>query len=150
MHFTSTYYILSLTIISIRMLQYFECVFFCLVIFNAAFVTLDPSVHSGLMLSMIDVLVFLSIHDTLSTLLQHHNSKASFSHVFSLPQVSAPYSTIGNTRTFTSFTFVSSVTPLSFHSDVSPPIAVFLIVMCVKVQILPADSPLNRWQTYYF
>ena len=51
-------------------------------------------VHSGLMLSMIDMLVFLSIHDTLSTLLQHHNSKASIFLLscFLIVQVSAPYS----------------------------------------------------------
>ena len=70
------------------------------------------SVHSGFMRSMIDMFVCLSIHDTLSTLLQHHNSKASIFLLsyFLIVQVSAPYRTIGNTNTFTSFTFVSSVT----------------------------------------
>ena len=88
--------------------------------------TLD-SVRSSLMLSMIHMFVFLSIHDTLSTLLQHHNSKASIFLLscFLIVQVSSPYRTIGKTKTFISFTFVSSVTPLSFHIDVSPPIAAF-------------------------
>ena len=54
-----------------------EWPFYCWVAgsFNAAFGTLDSSVHSGLMFSMIHMFVFLSIHDTLSTLLQHHNIK---------------------------------------------------------------------------
>ena len=59
---------------------------------KVAFGTLDSSVHSGLMFSIIHMFVFLSIHDALSTLLQHHNSKAS---IFLLScilivQVSAP------------------------------------------------------------
>ena len=105
-------------------------------------VTLDSSVHSGLMLSMIDMLVFLSIHDTLSTLLQHHNSKASIFLLscFLIVQVSAPYSTIGNTNTFTSFTFVSSVTPLSFHIDVSPPIAAFPIAILLRTSFSHSPS----------
>ena len=59
---------------------------------NAAFGTLDSSVHSGLMFSIINMFVFLSIHDTLSTLLQHHNSKASIFLLscFRIVQVSAP------------------------------------------------------------
>ena len=58
----------------------------------AAFGTLDSSVHSGLMFSIIHMFVFLSIHDTLSTLLQHHNSKASIFLLscFISVQVSAP------------------------------------------------------------
>ncbi len=39
---------------------------------KGTFGTLDSSVHSGLMFSIIHMFVFLSIHDTLSTLLQHH------------------------------------------------------------------------------
>ena len=39
--------------------------------------TLDSSVHSGLMFSSSHTLVFLSIHDTLITRLQHHISNAS-------------------------------------------------------------------------
>ena len=42
-------------------------------------ISLDSSVHSGLMFSMIHMFVFLSIHDTLSTLLQHHNTVFSVS-----------------------------------------------------------------------
>ena len=44
---------------------------------KAVFVTLESSVHSGLMFSSTHTLVFLSIHDTLITHLQHHISNAS-------------------------------------------------------------------------
>ena len=66
--------------------------------------------------------------------------RSSISHDFSLSQVSAPYSTIGNTKTFTSFTFVSSITPLSFHIDVSPPIAAFpiAILLCTSFSHSPS------------
>ena len=86
--------------------------------------------------------VFLSIHDTLSTLLQHHNSKASIFLLscFLIVQVSAPYSTIGNTKTFTSFTFVSSVTHLSFHIDVSTPIAAFPIAILRRTSFSHSPS----------
>ena len=68
------------------------------------------SVCSGLMLSM--MFVFLSIQDTLSQYSSpKHNSKALIFLLscFLIVHVSAPYRTIGNTKTFTSFTFVSSV-----------------------------------------
>ena len=59
---------------------------------KVVFGTVDSSVHSGLMFSMIHMFVFFSIHDTLSTLLQHHNSKASnfLLSCFLIVQVSAP------------------------------------------------------------
>ena len=59
---------------------------------KVAFGTRDSSVHSGLMFSIIHMCVFLSIHDTLSTLLQHHNSKASIFLLscFLIVPVSAP------------------------------------------------------------
>ena len=70
---------------------------------KAVCATLDSSVHSGLMFSTTHTLVFLSIHDTLITRLQHHISNASifFLSAFLIVQVSAPYSTIGNTKAFT-------------------------------------------------
>ena len=76
--------------------------------------------NSGLMFSMTHMFDFLSIHDTFSrpTLLQHHNSKASIVLLscFLIYQVSVPYRTSGNTKTLTSFTFVTSVTPLRVFS----------------------------------
>ena len=81
------------------------------------------SVHSDLMFSMIDMFVFLSIHDTHSTLLQHHNSKASILLLscFLIVQVSAPYSTIGNTK----------------RSLVSPSSPVLLLCPSILMLVLP-------------
>ena len=83
------------------------------------------SVLSVLMFSMIRMFVFLSIHDTLSTLL--HAQQCLYPSV----QVSAPYIEQSGTPNvhYYSSTFVSSLTPLSFHISVnySPPIAYFPI-----------------------
>ena len=110
------------------------------------------------MFSIIHMSVFLSIHDTLSTLLQHHNSKASIFLLscFLIVQDIASYSTIGNIKTVTSFTFVSSVTPLSFHIDVSPPIADFPIAILLRISfsrspslVISAPTKTNLINTYY-
>ena len=84
----------------------------CPTYLKAACATLDSSVHSGSMFSSTHTLVFLS-HDTHHSL-QHHISNASifFLSAFLIVQVSAPYSSFGNTKAFTSFTFVASFIPL--------------------------------------
>ena len=46
--------------------------------------------------------------------------------------VSGPYSTIGNTKAFTSFTFVASLIPLSFHK---PPIAALPITILLRISL---------------
>ena len=63
-----------------------------------------------------DRLDLLAVQGTLKSLLQHHCSKASILHsVFFTVQLSHPYMTIGNSITFTRWTFVGKVMSLVFN-----------------------------------
>ena len=93
----------------------------------SAFATLDSGVHSvhPVWCSRWSIRLSFSPSTILSVLFSNtttRNRRYSFCHVFSLSKSPhhIPCSTIGNTKTFTSFTFDSSATPLSFHIDVSP------------------------------
>ena len=66
--------------------------------------------------------------------------RSSFSHVFSLSKSPLRIEQSGDTKPFTSFTFVSSITPLSFHIDVSPPIAAFPIAILLRTSFSHSPS----------
>ena len=69
--------------------------------------------------------------NTTSQMHQLSSSRAAF-HIV---QVSAPYRTIGNTKAFTSFTFVASLIPLSFHIGIKPPIAALPIPIILRISL---------------
>ena len=64
-----------------------------------------------------DWLDLLAVQGTLESLLQHHNSKASFLRrsVFFIVQLSHPYMTTGKTIALTRWTFVDKVMSLLFN-----------------------------------
>ena len=70
-----------------------------------------PNEYSGLITFRIDWFDLLAVQETLKSLLQHHNSKASVlqSSAFFLVQLSHPYMTTGKTIALTIWTFVSRV-----------------------------------------
>ena len=70
--------------------------------------------HSGLISFRMDWLDLLAVQETLSSLLQHHNSKASILHcsAFFIVQLSHPYMTTGKTIALTRRTFVDKEMPL--------------------------------------
>ena len=79
--------------------------------------SISPSCeYSGLISCRMDWLDLLSIRETLKSLLQHHNSKASvlWHSVFFIVQLSHPYMTTGKTMPLTIWTFVGKVMSLLF------------------------------------
>ena len=79
---------------------------------------LSPSnEHSGLISFRMDWMDLLAVQGTLKSLLQHHNSKASFlpRSAFFIVQLSHPYMTIGKTIAWTRWTFVGKVMSLLFN-----------------------------------
>ena len=72
--------------------------------------------HPGLISFRMNWLDLLVVHGTLTSLLQHHSSKASVLHcsAFFIVQLSHPYMTIGKTIALTRWTFVGKVMSLLF------------------------------------
>ena len=70
--------------------------------------------HSGLISFRMDWLDLLAVQETLKSLLQHHNSKASILRhsAFFIVQLSHPYITTGKTIGLTRLTFVDKVMSL--------------------------------------
>ena len=73
--------------------------------------------YSGLISFRMDWLDILAVHRTLSSLLQHHSSKASilWCSAFFIVQLSYPYLTAGKTIALTIWTFVGKVMSLLFN-----------------------------------
>ena len=73
--------------------------------------------YSGLISFKIDWFDLLAVQETLKTLLQHHNSKASvLQHsAFFMVQLSHPYMTTGKTIALTIQTFISKMISLLFN-----------------------------------
>ena len=73
--------------------------------------------YSGLISFRIDWLDLLAVQGTLKSLLQQHNSKASFlwCSAFFMVQLSHPYMTTGKTIALTRQTFVGKVISLHFN-----------------------------------
>ena len=74
--------------------------------------------YLGLLSFRIDWFDFFAVQETLKSLLQHHNSKASILQhsVFFMVQLSHPYMITGKTIGLTIQTFVSKVMPLIFNT----------------------------------
>ena len=70
--------------------------------------------YSGLTSFRMDWLDLLAVHETLKSLLQHHNSKASILRcsAFFIVQLSHPYMTTGKIIALTRWTFVGKVMSL--------------------------------------
>ena len=75
------------------------------------------SEHSGLISFRMDWLDLLIVQGTLTSLLQHHSSKASILRCSALfiVQLSHPYMTTGKTIALTRWTFADKVMPLLFN-----------------------------------
>ena len=73
--------------------------------------------YSGLISFRMDWLDLLVVQETLKSLLQHHNSKASVLRysAFFIVQLSHPYMTTGKTIALTKWTFVGKVMSLLFN-----------------------------------
>ena len=73
--------------------------------------------HSGLISFRMDWLDLLAVQGTLTSLLQHHSSKASILQCSALfiVQLSHPYMTTGKTIALTRWTFVGKVMSLLFN-----------------------------------
>ena len=73
--------------------------------------------YSGLISFRMDCLDILAVKETLKSLLQHHNSKASilWCSAFFIVQLSHPYMTTGKTIALTRQTFVGKVMSLLFN-----------------------------------
>ena len=76
------------------------------------------SEHPGLISFRMDLLDLLAIQGALKSLIQHHNSKASFFQhsAFFTVQLSHPYMTTGKTTALTRQTFVGKVMSLLFST----------------------------------
>ena len=74
--------------------------------------------YSGLLSFKVDWFDLLAAQDTLKSLLQHHNIKASilWHSAFLMVQLSHPYLTTGKTIAWTRQTFVSKVVSLLFNT----------------------------------
>ena len=83
---------------------------------NFSFSISPSSEYSGLMSFRIDWFVLLAVQGTLQSLLQNHNSKASFlwCSAFFMVQLSHPYMTTGKTTALTTGTFIGKVMSLLF------------------------------------
>ena len=79
-----------------------------------SFSTGPSNEHPGLISFRMDRLDPLAVQETLNSLLQHHNSKASILRcsAFFTVQLSHPYMTTGKTIALTRWTFVGKVMPL--------------------------------------
>ena len=80
-------------------------------------INISPSnEHPGLISFRMDWLHLLAVQGTLTSLLQHHNSKASILRpsAFFTVQISHPYMTTGKTIALTRWTFVGKVISLLF------------------------------------
>ena len=84
---------------------------------NFSFNISPTNEYPGLISFRMDWLDLLVVQETLKSLLQHHNSKASiFLHsAFFIVQFSHPYMTTGKTIAFTRWTFVDKVMSLLFN-----------------------------------
>ena len=73
--------------------------------------------YSGLIYFRMDWLDLLAVQETLKSLFQHHNSKASILRcsAFFIVQISRPYMTTGKTIALTRRTFVGKVMSLLFN-----------------------------------
>ena len=73
--------------------------------------------HPGLISFRMDWLDFLTVQETLKSLLQHHSSKGSILQcsVFFIVQLSQPHMTTGKTIALTRWTFVGKVMSLLFN-----------------------------------
>ena len=73
--------------------------------------------YSGLISFRMDWLDLLAVQGTLTSLLQHHSSKASvlWCSAFFIVQLSHPYMTTGKTTSLTRWTFVGKVMSLLFN-----------------------------------
>ena len=76
--------------------------------------------YSGLISLTNDWLDFLTVQETLKSLLQHHSSKASIllHSAFFIVQLAYPYMTAGKTIALTRWTFVGKVMSLPFNDAV--------------------------------
>ena len=82
------------------------------------FPNISPSnEYSGLISFKIDWFDLLAVQETLKSLLQHHNSKASILQhsAFFIVQLLHPYMTTGKTIALTRWTFVGKVVSLLFN-----------------------------------
>ena len=84
---------------------------------NFTFSISPSNEYSGLISFRMDWLDLLAVQGTLSSLLQHHSSKASILQcsAFFIVQLSHPYMTTGKTMALTRQNFVSKVTSLLFN-----------------------------------
>ena len=90
--------------------------------------------YSGLIFFRIDWFDVLAVQETLQSLLQHHNSKASILQrsAFFMVQLSYPYVTTGKTIALTTWTFVSKVMSLLFNNSI---LKVY-VVACARISVL--------------
>ena len=80
--------------------------------------SISPSTeYSGLIYFKTDWFVLLAVQGTLTSLLQHHSSKASilWHSAFFTVQLSHPYMTTGKTIVLTRWTFVGKIMSLGFN-----------------------------------
>ena len=84
---------------------------------NSSFNISPSNEYSGLISFWIDWFELFSVQGTLKSLLQHHNSRVSILQhsVFSMIQLSHPYTTIGNTIALSIWTYVGKITSLFFN-----------------------------------
>ena len=84
---------------------------------NFSFSISPSNGYSGLISFRIDWLDVLAVQETLKSLLQHHNSKASILQhsAFFIVQLSHPYMMTGKTTALTGRTFVDKVMSLFFN-----------------------------------
>ena len=81
--------------------------------FNISF----PNEHLGLISFRMDWLDLLAVHETLTSLLKHHNTEALIlqSSAFFIVQLSHPYMSTGKTTALTRRTYVGKVMSLLFN-----------------------------------
>ena len=93
--------------------------------------------YSGLISFRIDWFDLLAVQETLESLLQHHNSKASiiWHSDFFMVQLSHAYMTTGKTIALTRRTFVSRVMSLFFNT----------LSMCIIAFLARSNCPLISW-----
>ena len=84
---------------------------------NFSFSISPSSEHPGLISLRMDQMDLLAVQETLKSLLQHHNSKASilWHSAFFIVQLAHPYMTNGKTIALTRRTFVGKVMSLLFN-----------------------------------
>ena len=98
--------------------------------------------HSGLISFRMDWLDLLAVQETLKSLLQHHNSKASilWHSAFFIVQLSHPYMTTGKTIALTRWTFVGKVMSLLFNMLSRLVIAFLIRSKCLLISWLQSPS----------